>query len=234
MELANVVNIYITNHRNNSVALPVAPEEVSINDETDDATETIMGYRQINKVGEKKLRTITISSVLPLNTNNVSYVTAERSQRWINAESYLTFLKNIVNDKQPCRVVITGTDISMQATMTMTHGMKDGNAQEYNYQLEFTEFVPVFAEKIRHKRNGKTRRPVKKGKRRSKPSHKISRGSKVLVNGYAYLTKNASHGVMIRKRRCHVVLISKGSKHPYFVRDIYGTNMGWIGRSSIK
>lgn len=231
MESANKADVFITNHRNNSVALPIAPEEVTVNYETGDSATTIMDYGQINRVGDKQLKKISIDSTLPLNSDVVSYTTSSKSSRWVNAESYLTFLKNIVNDKQPVRLVISGTDITTLATLQFTYGMKNGNAQEYVVTLNFTEYVPVFAEKIRVT---KKKKHAKKGKRRAKPRHKISRGTKVMVNGYAYLTKNAKHGVMIRKRKCHITMISKGSKHPYFVRDIYGTNMGWIGRGAFR
>ena len=213
------------------MGLPVAPSEVTVNYETSDSTSTIIGYSEVNTVGEEQLKQISISTILPLNSDRVSYTTVEKSNRWINADSYLTFLKDIEKSKLPCRIVITGTDITMLATLQFTYGMKNGNAQEYVIKLNFTEYVPIFAEKLRV---NKKKVKAKHGKRRPKPRHKISRGSKVMVNGYAYLTKNAKHGVMIRKRKCHVILVSKGAKHPYYVRDIYGTNMGWIGRGSIK
>lgn len=228
--MANTVNCYINNSHGNRVALPIAPSDISINYETNDSSSVVMGKGEINRVGDLKLRKISISTTIPLRSDEVAYTTIDGSQIWKNATSYLTFLKNIEQSQSVCRLVITGTDITMEANIKFTYGMSSGNAQEYSLQINFTEHIPVRARKISSKRKS----IVKKGKHRSKPTHKLSRGSSVLINGRAYLTKNAKSGVMIRKRKCRIKIISKKAKHPYYVQATNGVNMGWVSRSAIK
>lgn len=230
MDIANTVNVYITNHRNNSVALPVAPTDIQINFESSDITSNVIGHGEINRVGDNKLKTVSINTILPLNSHKVAYTTANGEDTWIKATSYLTFLKNIQKDKKPCQLVITGTGISLSATLNVDYGMSNGNAQEYSVKLSFTEHRPVYAEHI----GAGKRKIIKHGKKRAKPGHKVSLNSEVLVNGMAYLTKNATNGVMIRKQKCNITLISSGAKHPYYVKNIYGTALGWVGKGAIK
>lgn len=228
--MANQVNCYITNSHGNRVALPVAPSDISINYETNDSSSVVIGKGEINRVGDFKLRKISINSILPINSDKVAYTTVAKKHRWVNATSYLTFLKNIEQSQTTCRLVLTGTDITMSANLKISYGMASGNAQEYTIQLSFTEHIPVKARKIGRKK----KKITKKGKSRSKPSHKLSRSSTVLVNGTAYLTNNAKKGVMVRKRKCKITIVSKKAKHPYYVKATNGVNIGWVSRSAIK
>lgn len=229
MTSANVANVYITNHRRNTVAMPVAPTDFNINYDRNDTTSNVIGLGEINRVGDDKLKKITISSVLPIDSDEVQYTTVGKSHRWKKATSYLTFLKNIEQDKKPVRLVITGTNVTMMATMTLTYGMANGNAQEYVYTLTFTEYRPFKAVKL-----GSKNKLIKKGKGRSKPAGKINRGSKVTITGKAYSTPTAAKGKKVRKKTCYIMLISKGAKHPYYVKATNGSRVGWVGKEAIK
>lgn len=211
------------------MALPVAPSEFSINYERNDTVTSVIGLGEINRVGDDKVKKISISSVLPMDSDMVDYTTIKKSHRWKKATSYLTFLKNIEQNKKPVRLVITGTDVTMLATMTLTYGMKDGNAQEYAYTLHFTEYKPVKAYKLIRKN-----KLIKTGKRRTKPTGKISRGSKVTITGMVYVTPSAKKGKKVRKRKGYIKLISKHKKHPYYIKATNGRRIGWVGKRAIK
>lgn len=224
------VNFFITNHKNKTAELPVAPSAVKIRAETGDTVSTVIGLGEINRVGAQKLKSISISGFLPVDNTHLPYVTVRKKNRWKKATSYITFLKNIEKNKKPCRFLVSNAHISLKMTISaFEYGMADGNADEYQYTIEFKEYRPIKAERI-HKTS--PQKHAKKGKRRSNPQHKISRGSKVTVNGLAYLSKNATHGVQIRKQACKITLVSKG-KHPYYVVTTSGTPMGWISRSAM-
>lgn len=209
--------------------MPVAPTDFNINYDRNDTTSNVIGLGEVNRVGDDKLKKITISSVMPMDTEDVNYTTPNQSHIWKKATSYLTFLKNIEQDKQPVRLVITGTNITMMATMTFTYGMANGNAQEYAYTLTFTEYRPAKAYKL-----GRKNKLIKRGKGRSKPRGKINRGSRVTVTGVAYTTPNAAKGKKVRKKQCYIMLISKGTKHPYYVKATNGSRIGWVGKGAIK
>ncbi|UQS85868.1 hypothetical protein MOO46_07720 (plasmid) [Apilactobacillus apisilvae] len=224
------VNFFITNHKNKTAELPVAPSAVKIRSETGDSVSTVIGLGEINRIGGQKLKSISISGFLPVNSKHIPYVTVRKKNRWKLATSYITFLKNIEKSKKPCRFLVSNAHISLKMTISaFEYGMADGNADEYQYTIEFKEYRPIKAERI-HKVSKK--KHAKKGVRRSKPQHKINRGSKVTVNGLAYLSKNATYGVQIRKQTCKITLVSKG-KHPYYVVNTSGTPMGWISRSAM-
>jgi hypothetical protein len=228
--MINVSNVYITNSRNNTVALPVAPESVQVNYETADSTSTVIGKGEINRIGDIKLRQIEIKCYLPLDSSHITYATVHRKHRWKLATSYLTFFQNIFESKKACRLVITGTNITLRATLNYTYGMENSNAQEYMVDLKFTEHIPIKARKLatRHKR------AIKHGKRRGKPSHKISRNSKVMVTGKVYHTSNAKTGKAIRNMKCVITAVAGRAKHRYHVKSVAGKNLGWIDKGAIK
>lgn len=209
----------------------MAPSDISINNETNDATNNVIGHGEINRVGDHKLKKMNINSVFPMDSDEVPYTTAPDGDMWRKATSYITFLNNIVESKKPCRLVIAGSNISLKANLQFTYGMSNGNAQEYSYNLIFTEYRPVMARKLG---SSKKKKVAKKGKPRSKPSHKINRGSTVLINGQAYLNKDAAKGVSIRKRQCNIKIVSKNAKHPFYVVATDGTPIGWVSKEAIK
>lgn len=227
-----IVNVYITSHRNNTVALPVSPSEVKVTFENDSSTSKVIGLGEINRLGDRKLKSIKISSFLPIDSSKVSYTTVRKKHKWKKASSYITFLKNIQASKKPCRLVITGFKFSMKATLNFTYGMENGINNEYTYELDFTEYRKIKADKVEKKHGKQSNKIAKHGKKRNKPQNKINRGSKVLVNGMAYLTNNATHGVMIRKRECKITLVSNKSKHPYYVVTTGGVAMGWVSKGA--
>lgn len=228
-----ISEFYFTNYRNNTCILPVAPSDVSIRAETNDSASTVIGLGEINRVGEQKINDIKISGILPNVAENLPYVT--KKPHWKYAESYIDFFKNIEKSKRHCRFVVTGTDISLPVTISsFEYSRSNGNINEYAFTLELKEYKPIAAEKLRINTRKSTLVHAKKGKKRTKPMHKLSRGSLVTINGKAYLYKNATHGVFIPRRKCRITLVSKHAKHPYYVRSIDGYNMGWVSRSAIR
>lgn len=224
--MLNSCEFYITNYKNNTAILPVAPSDVKIRAETSDSVSTVIGLGEINRVGDQKIKDVKISGILPNKAQNLPYVTSK--PHWIYAESYITFLRNIQKSGHHCHLVITGTDISIPMTISAFEYGRE-NLSEYTYTIELKEYKEIKARKLR----ARTKKHPKRGKARPKPAHKLSRGSKVTVNGLAYLSKNATRGVQIRRRHCRITLVSRHAKHPYYCRSLDGYNMGWVSRKAL-
>ncbi|MCL0319387.1 hypothetical protein [Apilactobacillus xinyiensis] len=187
------VGVYITNHLNKTVELPVAPAEMTIKKTTDDKKETVVKLGEVNRIGDNKLIEFSINIVIPTDIKHCHYLTAKNTLS--NGNKYITFLDKIYKSKKPCRVVLTTTSISVRATLNLEYGFKDGFAKEYACTLSFTEFKKFKAKKL--KTTGKNKKVAKKGKSRKKPAHKKSRGSKVKINNKKH--KNVT-GRIVGKR----------------------------------
>ncbi|WP_353486140.1 hypothetical protein [Apilactobacillus xinyiensis] len=185
--------VYITNHLNKTIELPVAPSEMTIKKMTDDKKETVVKLGEINRIGDNKLIDFSINVIIPMDIKHCHYLTAKNTLS--SGNKYISFLNNIYKSKKPCRVVLTTTSISVRATLNFEYGFKDGYAKEYACTLTFTEFKKFKAKKL--KTTGKKKKVAKKGKSRKKPSHKKSRGSKVKINNKKH--KNVT-GRIVGKR----------------------------------
>lgn len=228
--MAKHIGVYLTDNKNKTIELPVNPQELKVNYETNDATEEVVKLGEINRIGEVKLRTLSIESILPVTTKNVRYVTA--SKPLSSAQKYIDWIIAAQKSKKPIRLVVSGTKISLKMTVaSFNYGMENANADEYTFTLDLTEYKTYKAEKMKIAK----KKVAKKGKSRPKPPKKIGRGSKVIVNGRLHVDSygrgpgQTEHNT-IRK----VNFIALGRAYPYHVTTLSGGWRGWVKKSAVK
>ncbi|CAM3206510.1 phage baseplate protein [Lactiplantibacillus plajomi] len=228
--MAKHVGIYLTDSKNSTFELPVNPEEIQISSETDDATETVVKLGEVNVLGEKKLRTVEIESILPVKTAGVNYVTATKPLS--SAQKYIDRILKIQKSRKPVRLVLSGSKISLKMTIAkFTYGFKNANSDEYTYTLSLTEYRTYKARKMKITK----KKVAKKGKGRSKPPKKIGRGSKVIVNGRLHLDSyGRAPGVTEHNAVRKVNFIAPGRACPYHVTLLNGGWRGWVKKSAVK
>lgn len=223
----------LTDSKNKTFALPVNPKEISIESATDDKTVSVVKLGQISLTGDEKLKTVEITSTLPVKTANVHYISATKPYK--NGQTYIDKLTKIYKSKKQVRLVVTKTKISFKGIMSeFKYGMADGNAEEFTYTFKLTEYKAHKAIKVK-KPKKKKKKVAKKGKSRSKPPKKVSRGSKVIVNGQLHAGSNGSGpGLTERNATRKISLVAKGAKYPYHVATLSGGARGWVKKSAVK
>lgn len=224
------MGINLTDSKNKTFELPVNPAELMIKLETDDSTETVVKLGEINRIGEVKLRSISIESTLPVKPKNTHYITAKKPLS--SAQKYIDKITKIHKSKKPVRLVLTTTKISVKMTIaSFEYGFKSGNSDEYAYTLSLTEYKSYKAKKVKAKK----KKSAKKGKARAAPPKKIGRGSKVKVNGRLHLDSyGRGPGVTERNATRKISLIAKGRAYPYHIVTLNGGARGWVSKSAVK
>lgn len=222
----------ITDSKNKTFNLPINPKEFTIDAATDDKTVSVVKLGQINLIGDEKLKTIDITSTLPVKTADVHYLSTKSVYK--NGQTYLDKLTKLYKAKKPVRLVISGTKVTFKGIISeFKYGMADGFASEYAYTLKIGEYKAHKAKKVKQKK--KSKKAAKKGKSRSKPPKKISRGSKVIVNGRLH-RDSAGNGLGANERNAtrKISLVAPKAKYPYHVATLSGGARGWISKSAVK
>ncbi|AYM03569.1 hypothetical protein D8911_11455 [Levilactobacillus brevis] len=223
----------LTNNKNKTFALPVNPKEIQLDYGTDDKTVSVIKLGQINLIGDEKLKTIEITSTIPVKPKQAHYLSI--SKPYAKGQTYLDKLLKIYKSKKQVRLVVTKTKISFKGIMTdFKYGMTEGYADEYTYTFKLTENKPHKAKKVKTSKK-KKKKVAKKGKSRSAPPGKVGRGSKVIVNGRLHAGSNGSGpGLTERNATRKISLIAKGAKYPYHVTTLSGGARGWVSKSAVK
>lgn len=222
----------ITDSKNKTFNLPINPKEFSIDAATDDKTVSVVKLGQINLVGDEKLKSIEIASTLPVKTKDVHYLST--TDVYKNGQTYLDKLSKLYKAKKPIRLVISDTKVTFKGIISeFKYGMADGFAEEYTYTLKIGEYKAHKAKKVKAKK--KSKKVAKKGKSRSKPPKKISRGSKVIVNGRLH-GDSAGRGPGMTERNAtrKISLVAPKAKYPYHVATLSGGARGWVSKSAVK
>lgn len=223
----------ITDSKNKTFSLPINPKEYTIDAATDDKTVSVVKLGQLNLIGDEKLKSIEITSTLPVKTADVHYLST--TDVYKNGQTYLDKLSKLYKAKKPIRLVISGTKVSFKGIISeFKYGMADGFADEYTYTLKIGEYRAHKAKKVKQKKK-KSKKVAKKGKSRSKPPKKISRGSKVIVNGRLHRdSAGRGPGLIERNATRKISLVSPKAKYPYHVATLGGGARGWVSKSAVK
>jgi len=227
----NHFGIYITDDSNATFELPLNPAEIQLTVETDDKSETVIGLGEVNLIGDAKLRSISIQSILPLNPADEHYVSAQNLLS--SAQDYIDWLVKIQESKKPMRLVISSTKISFKATVSsFQYGFKDGYDGEYSYTLVIKEYKPYTAKKLNAKSEPE---PVKTEPIRPSPPNKVGIGSTVVVNGQLH-RDSAGNGSGLNEQNAtrKISLVVPGAAYPYHVTTLDGGARGWVKESDVK
>lgn len=227
------MQFFLTDSNNKTFALPVNPAEISLDSSTDDKTVTVVKLGQINQIGEEKIKSIEVTSTIPVKPREVHYLSTEKPYK--KGQTYLDKLSKIYKSKKAARLVVSTTKISFKGVMTeFKYGMASGNSDEYTYTFKLTEYKTYKARKVKTSKK-KKKKTAKKGKSRSKPPKKIGRGSKVIVNGRLHRASTGrGPGLTERNAKRKISLIAKGAKYPYHIATLGGGARGWVKKSAVK
>lgn len=228
--MAKKMYFYITDNKNKTFKLPINPKEFKIEASTNDTTVNVVRLGEVSILGDEKLKSLEISSILPVKIKDAHYLST--SDVYKNGQTYLDKLEKIYKSKKTMRLVISTTKVNFKGIMSgFTYGMSEGYADEFQFTFKINQYQPHKAIKVKAKK----KKVAKKGKSRSKPPKKISRGSKVIVNGRLHLdSAGRGPGQTERNATRKISLIQKGAKYPYHVVTLNGGARGWVKASAVK
>jgi hypothetical protein len=123
----------------NLYIVPIVPPDVDFKDGGENETlKTVKG--NIRLIGEKGLKTVSWSSIFPVNKNYGFVAVGSR----INGYDYVNFLQDAINAKIPIRVIITTLQkrpiCNMLATIDDGFSWSVDTAGDLKYSISLTEF----------------------------------------------------------------------------------------------
>lgn len=224
--MAEHIGVYLTDHKNKTIELPVSPEEVMLSLERNNSTVDIIKFGEVNQIGANKLKSITIDSFLAVKAKSSQVKTASVVK---DASFYLDFIKTWFDSKKVGRITVSTTKIDVRVTVeSLEWGFKKGNADEYVFTLELKEWRDITL-----KATKKNIAPPPKPK--PKPSGKIGIGSTVIVNGQLHVDSyGGGPGQIERNATRKINFMASGRSCPYHVTDMNGGWRGWVTAGSVR
>lgn len=228
---------FFINYDNVVVQLPVNPDKVTVTYSGNNDTKEIIQLGQINILKDRKLATISFNSFFP----ESDWFPAVRTRgKFEKPEFYVNFLLKIMNEKRPCRLVITGININIKVSIeSFKYYHQAGDHEDMYYTLEFKEYRDYAIGQIafdsslqRSTASKSSSTPSKKAQNQQNkvitPS-KPTVNSKVIIDG-AILIDGVTGKVMktVKNKTAVVNLVQKTDKGTYYhVSD--ASSGRWLG-----
>lgn len=217
---------FFINYNNQVVQLPVNPEKVDVKYDGNNSTTEIIQLGEINLLKDRKLAEISFESFFP----HDDWFPAVRTRgQFKPPEFYKKFFEGIQKDKKPCRLIITGLNITMKVSVeNFSYHHQGGDHEDAYYSIDFKEYrdyhitqIPIDSS-LRHP----TATPV--------APTQITIGCDVILNGRVHYDSYGSKpGKTFRNYRGKVNLINMKGSHPYHVTTPSGGWLGWVTKESV-
>ena len=228
---------FFINYDNQVVQLPVNPEKVTVTYSGNNNTTEVIKLGEINQLKNKKLADISFESFFPQN----DWFPAVRTRgKFKTPDFYKEFFQTVMDSRKPCRLVITGLDISMKTSIeNFEYYHQGGDHEDAYYSLEFKEYREYHITQIPVDASLKRTTGTKKKKANSPakvvaPSN-ITVGCTVILNGRVhYDSYGAKPGKTFKNYTGKVNFINKKGTHPYHVTTPSGGWLGWVTKGSVK
>lgn len=226
---------FFINYKNVIVQLPVNPESVNVNYSGNNATMEVVKLGDINLLKDKKLAEIEFESFFP----NGDWFPAVRTRgNFEKPTFYKNFFRGIMEDKKPCRLIITGIDINMQVAVEQFDWYhQGGDHEDAYYSIKFKEYREFRITEIAI--DPSLRRPAPPRQSPPKPQLpiapvQITKGCDVILNGRVHYDSYGSRpGKTFSNYRGKVNFINLKGSHPYHVTTPSGGWLGWVTKGSV-
>ena len=144
--------------KQSKLILPITPEEIVITGSRSDTSVDVYGLGELNLLGDRQLRRMTITSFLP----HQKYDFAQT--KYADPYRIIGHLKNLMELKMTVKVTVTGTDICHSFTIdSLEYGHKEKNADVY-YSMSLVEHRSVGSTKIKRSTKNVSSKTVTWGK----------------------------------------------------------------------
>lgn len=227
---------FFINYGGQVVQLPVNPEKVEVRFNGNNTTTEIIKLGEVNLLKDRKLAEISFSSFFPQLDWFPSIRTAGQFK---TPDFYKSFIDDIMKDKKPCRLIITGLGITMKASIEkFSYYHQSGDHEDAYYTIDFKEYRDYHITQIPIDHS--LRRPTaSKPQVRPQPSRpavpaQITIGCDVILNGRVHYDSYGSKpGKTFSNYRGKVNLINAKGSHPYHITTPSGGWLGWVTKESV-
>ena len=227
---------FFINYDGQVVQLPVNPEKVEVKFSGNNSTTEIIQLGEINLLKDRKLAEISFSSFFPQEDWFPAIKTRGQFKR---PAFYKSFFEGIQKDKKPCRLIITGLNITMKTSVeNFSYYHQGGDHEDAYYSLDFKEYrdyhitqIPVDPSLKRP--TAPAKRPTPQPARPATPAQ-ITKGCNVILNGRVHYDSYGSKpGKTFSNYRGKVNFINMKGSHPYHVTTPSGGWLGWVTKESV-
>lgn len=227
---------FFINYDNQIIQLPVNPDKVTVSYPGNNSTVEIIQLGEINLLKDRKLSAISFKSFFP----EGDWFPAVRTRgQFKKPEFYKEFILDIIESKKPCRLVITGINITMKVSIEdFDFYHRGGDHEDMYYSLEFKEYRDYHITQIPIDPSLKT--PTATAPKTTPPPAKpvqpaeITIGCNVVLNGRVhYDSYGAKPGKTFSNYKGKVNFINKKGTHPYHVTTPSGGWLGWVTAESV-
>lgn len=117
-----------------AVVFPVSPKDFEVRNSYHSSTVNIINLGDINMLGKRGLSYLSIKSFFP--TQQYGFLQSEAFSPYTTVDT----IKRFAEEKRPCRIAITGTNVNMHCSITdFNYSEQDGTGDVY-FKLELKEY----------------------------------------------------------------------------------------------
>lgn len=132
------MEFHILNSYGADLHFPVPFSEYNIKQGTSNKTIELLNFGEITWFGNKKLKECNLSGFFPRQQYNFC-----QCDIW-DMQDYINFIQEIIDQKQICRFIITGTDINFSCTIeNFEYGENDGSG-DVTFNISIKEYRSVW------------------------------------------------------------------------------------------
>ncbi|KAA8371100.1 hypothetical protein FE410_05265 [Leuconostoc carnosum] len=228
------IGVYLTNHKNKTIELPVNPSDIAHEAALSNETKDISAVGEVNLIGGQKLREYEFSFLIPRYPKKTNYTTAEKIA-FADGVEYIKFIRNWQDSKKPGRILVTSGYMNLSMTVTsFKWAFVNGFDGEWVATIKLTEYRKIEFQKIAKKKSVNKSTP-KKGQQRPRPAKKIGIGSIVFVSGQLHRDSYGSGAGQTEKNaKRKINFVAPGRKYPYHVTTLSGGWRGWVSKNAVK
>ena len=227
---------FFINYDGQVVQLPVNPEKVEVKFSGNNSTTEIIQLGEINLLKDRKLAEISFESFFPQDDWFPAIRTRGSFKR---PDFYKSFFEGIQEDKKPCRLIITGLNITLKTSVeNFSYYHQGGDHEDAYYSLDFKEYrdyhitqIPVDPSLKRP--TAPAKRPTPQPSKPATPAQ-ITKGCDVILNGRVHYDSYGSKpGKTFSNYKGKVNFINMKGSHPYHVTTPSGGWLGWVTKKSV-
>lgn len=214
--------------------LPINPEKVTVKYAGNNKKMEIIQLGEINLLKDRKLATLSFSSILP---QNPWFSAVRTSGEFKTPKFYKDFFTSIQDKKKPVRIIITGLNINMKASIeSFEFFHQAGDHEDAYFSIDLCEYrdysimrmdppVPI---------GQPATATVRAATTTAIAPTSITIGCSVILNGRVHLDSyGSSPGKTFTNYTGKINLINKKGSHPYHFTTTAGAWLGWVTKESV-
>lgn len=217
--------------------LPVNPASIKMDIPSNNQSNEVIKLGEITQLAVNDLKTLSFDSIFP-SKQGASYVLKNSTFR--QPKNYVKLIEDAMNSLKPIRIIVTDTNINMLASIDSFSWSIEDATNDYKYSLTLKEYKKYSARLLKSKTTTTGKKKQKKPtKRPVSTSTKITRGTRVRVNGRLYADSTGRNPGIVERNAERVVSIilnnpKSNQKYPIHVSTLNGGARGWVSRGAVK